>query len=75
MGEASKGIYQGTDGTTWGISWGTVKGRIGFDSKQFEKDHPELYLKYMKQGADYRRFMVKGKKTEITSAEMAMIGG
>jgi putative phage-type endonuclease len=64
MQDASQGIYM--DGQrTFGISWTTVKGRTGFDSKQFEKDYPELYLKYMKTGASYRRFAVKEKVNAI----------
>jgi putative phage-type endonuclease len=66
MGEAAKGVYQNSN-TTYGISWTTVKGRVGFDSKQLEKDQPELFQKYMKPGADYRRFSIKEKKTLITN--------
>lgn len=64
MGEASQGIYQ-DNGTTYGISWSTVKGRVSFDAKALEKDYPDLYGKYMKTGASYRRFAVKEKKAEI----------
>lgn len=64
MGEASQGIYHDGD-VTYGVSWSTVKGRVGFDSKQLEKDNPELFMKYMKTGASYRRFAVKEKKTAI----------
>lgn len=69
MGEAAQGIYQ--DGnTTYGISWSTVKGRVGFDAKAFEKDNPEMYQKYVKIGASYRRFAVKEKKAAIGHTKM-----
>lgn len=65
MGEASQGIYTDPDGTIFSVSWSSVKGRVGFDAKQLEKDNPELYKKYMKTGASYRRFAVKEKKLAI----------
>lgn len=72
MGEASQGIYQDKD-TTYGISWSTVKGRVSFDAKAFEKDNPELYQRYVKTGASYRRFMVKEKKLAIDGEQKRRI--
>lgn len=72
MGEASQGIYQDND-TTYGISWSTVKGRVSFDAKALERDNPELYMKYMKTGASYRRFAVKEKKAAIEGGKQRRI--
>jgi putative phage-type endonuclease len=72
MGEASHAIYTG-DESTYGISWSTVKGRVGFDAKTFEQDHPELFQKYMKTGVSYRGFAVKEKKAAIEGGKTRRI--
>jgi putative phage-type endonuclease len=41
------------------VEWKNVAGRKGFDSKRFEKDHPVLYVQYVKFGESSRRFAVK----------------
>lgn len=64
MGEASQGIYQDKD-TTYGISWSTVKGRVGFDQKALEKKYPEIYKEFSYIGPGYRRFAIREKKAEI----------
>ncbi|HPS93892.1 MAG TPA: YqaJ viral recombinase family protein [Deltaproteobacteria bacterium] len=69
MGDAAQGIYQAGD-TMFGISWSSVKGRVGFDAKTFEQENPELYKKYVKTGASYRRFMVKEKKAAIGQTKL-----
>lgn len=35
------------------------KGRTSFDAKSFEKQYPELYQQFLKQGEPSRRFLVK----------------
>ena len=72
MGEASQGIYQDND-TTYSISWSTVKGRVSFDAKSFEKDNPELYQRYVKAGASYRRFTVKHKRLAVEGGKQRRI--
>jgi putative phage-type endonuclease len=36
-----------------------AKGRKTFDAKTFEKDHPDLYSQYLKNGEPSRRFLLK----------------
>lgn len=40
------------------ISWSNVKGKTGFDLKEFQADHPELYQDYVTTGKPTRRFSV-----------------
>jgi len=71
MGEASKGVYDDGD-TTIAINWGSRAGRVGFDAKSFEVDHPKLYKQYAKTGSSYRVFMVKKKKLKIEKKREAI---
>jgi len=64
MGKASRAIYQMPDEPVYGISWPYVKGRLAFNTKQFEADHPKLHAKYTYRGAGYRRFSIKVKKIQ-----------
>ena len=41
------------------VTYRLAKGRKTFDAKAFEKDHPNLYLKYIKTSEPQRRFLVK----------------
>lgn len=41
------------------VSWKNVKPREGFDHKTLQKDHPDVYCKYIKYGEPSRRFSVK----------------
>ncbi len=41
------------------ITYKLSKGKKGFDAKSFEKDHPNLYQKYLKTGDPSRRFLIK----------------
>lgn len=41
------------------VTWATRKGRTTLDTKAFQKDHPDLYSKYIKTGKDYRVFAIK----------------
>lgn len=60
LGDKKLGEY--SDGfNTYKVSWGNVKGRVGFDAKTFEKEHPELYKQYIKEGNPSRQFRVTVK--------------
>ena len=41
------------------VSWKQAKNSLRFDSKQFKKDHPNLYITYSKEVAGSRRFNLK----------------
>jgi len=41
------------------VTYKLANGRKSFDAKAFEKDHPNLYLKYIKTSEPQRRFLVK----------------
>lgn len=41
------------------VSWKSTKPRETFDSKRFQKDHPELHRQYIKVGEPSRRFSIK----------------
>jgi predicted phage-related endonuclease len=44
------------------LSWKQQKGRTSFDQSRFEEEHPDLYGKYLKQGAPIRVMRLgKGK--------------
>ena len=55
MGENEAIVSRGKTLATWKIG----KGRIGFNQDAFKADHPELYERYVKMGAPYRRFLLK----------------
>ena len=40
-------------------TWKSGKGRASFDSKALQKDNPELYAKYYKEGKPSRTFLLK----------------
>jgi putative phage-type endonuclease len=42
------------------LTYKFTSGRKTFDSKSFEKDHPDLFQKYLKIGEPSRRFLLKG---------------
>jgi predicted phage-related endonuclease len=48
------------DGTLL-ATWKTAKGSQKFDEARFEKEHPELHAKYLKDTAGSRRFLLKVK--------------
>jgi len=75
MGEAQKGIYQDDDGSIYGVSWTHVQGRMSFDVKAFEKDHPDLYRQYARPGNGYRRFGITRKTGRLNAEERDLIGG
>ena len=52
MGEAEIGIVN-----EYKIIWRTIT-QSRFDTKTFQKEHPEIYSKYLKQ-TTYRRFLIK----------------
>lgn len=41
------------------VTYRLANGRKAFDAKAFEKDHPNLYLKYIKTSEPARRFLIK----------------
>lgn len=41
------------------VTYKIGKGRASFDSKAIERDMPEIYQKYLKQGEPQRRFLLK----------------
>ena len=41
------------------VNWTTVKPRQSIDSKLLKKEQPEIYAKYLKEGAPSRRFSIK----------------
>ena len=55
MGEIETIDFQGIPIATWK----STKDRMKFDSKSFEKDHPELYKDYLVNMGGYRRFNLK----------------
>ena len=55
LGDAETGIL-GEGDTARKISWKSYPGRVTIDSKKLKADLPEVYEKYSKQGAGYRRF-------------------
>jgi hypothetical protein len=55
---ASVGLLDGEEV----VSWKEQAGRMGFDSKRFIEEHPDLAKKYMKQGDSFRVMRVKRKK-------------
>ena len=40
-------------------TYNQCKGKVGFNSKQFKLDYPEIYAKYVTAGAPYRRLVFK----------------
>ena len=55
LGDAEMGIL-GEGDTARKVSWKSYPGRVTIDSKKLKADLPEVYEKYSKQGAGYRRF-------------------
>lgn len=49
-------------GNTYKLTWSVVSGRKTIDTKALEKDHPDIYEKYLKQGNSYRTFKYKEVK-------------
>jgi hypothetical protein len=45
-------------------TWKFTKAVNRFDAKLFEQENKELYAKYIREGARYRRFLIKGTKDE-----------
>lgn len=56
MGESS--VLVGLTGKPI-VTWKSSKPARRFDAKAFEKDHPELYSQYVKEGEASRRFLLK----------------
>ena len=46
------------DANGWHVSWANVKGRSSIDAKALQKDHPDIYIKYLNVGNPSRRFSV-----------------
>ncbi len=46
-------------GDTILATWKAANGASRFDSKTFQKDHPDLYKRYLKQGESTRRLLLK----------------
>lgn len=42
-------------------TWKSQKGRTSFDSKALEKEHPEVYAKFIKTGESFRVLRLKGE--------------
>lgn len=51
-------------GNAYKLTWSVVSGRKTLDTKRLEKEHPDIYEKYLKQGSDYRMFRYKEVKAE-----------
>ena len=49
-------------GNTYKLTWSVVSGRKTIDTKALEKDHPDIYEKYLKKGDGYRMFKYKEVK-------------
>lgn len=56
LGNAEAGIF-GEGDTARRITWKSCPGRVTIDSKALKRDLPEVFTKYSKTGASYRRFM------------------
>ncbi len=41
------------------ITWKSTKPRVTFDAKSFERDYPELFIQYNREGKPSRMFLVK----------------
>jgi putative phage-type endonuclease len=57
IGESGDSIVNESGETL--LTYKLANGRKTFDSKAFEKDHPNLYLKYIKTSEPQRRFLLK----------------
>lgn len=57
LGDAGDTLIDSSGNTL--LTYKLSKGRSLFDSKAFEKDHPELYQQYLKIGEPSRRFLLK----------------
>ena len=57
LGDAEVGII-GEGETSRKVSWKSYPGKVTIDSKALKKDLPEVFKKYSKVGASYRRFTV-----------------
>ena len=57
LGDQADTIIDGAGQTL--VTYKLANGRKSFDAKAFEKDHPNLYLKYIKTSEPQRRFLVK----------------
>ena len=53
------------EGKTWGPA--LKPGRTSLDRAALEKDHPELVERYMRQGAPYEEFRVRGNSEKRKS--------
>ena len=58
------GNYEIGIGTNCRVAWKTVAGRKGVDSKLLEKEMPDIYKKYLKEGKPSRRFTYEFKEAE-----------
>jgi len=57
IGESGDSIVNESGETL--LTYKLTSGRKTFDSKAFQKDHPSLYEKYLKNGEPSRRFLLK----------------
>lgn len=58
MLDASVGVFHGEPV----ISWKETAGRASFDSKSFEKSHPDLFKQFQKVSSSYRTMRLINKK-------------
>jgi hypothetical protein len=57
IGESGDSIVNESGETL--LTYKLTSGRKTFDSKAFEKDHPNLYQKYIRTSEPQRRFLLK----------------
>ena len=58
MLDASVGVFNGNPV----ISWKETAGRASFDTKSFERSHPDLFKEFTKMSASYRTMRLINKK-------------
>jgi putative phage-type endonuclease len=58
LGESGDTLINESEETL--VTYKLANGRKVFDSKAFEKDHPNLYQKYIRTSEPQRRFLLKG---------------
>jgi putative phage-type endonuclease len=58
LGEAKGDTLISSDGTPL-VTYKLAKGRKSFDSKTFEKQYPDLFIRFSKEGENTRRFLIK----------------